>query len=339
MYDLRQLIPFFPLVNFIGSLYRYGFPRILKAPLFAIWFLKLIVLEPFRWMGEWRWLLTKNNNPDDPVFVLGLYRSGTTYLQQLLSRDPDMATVTLFHSVLPELLGLREVFAPVFRLIVGIGKFENRYHRLPLRWDFPGEDDVAINASGCSGDFNKMFQHPSSIDKILSEYIDFTDAEKKRKWISEHTRLVKRLAAVNPGKRLVLKSPPHTGRITLLKSIYPKAKFIFIHRSPSEVIPSMRRVWNLNKPFCFESYTMPMADSFSIKLYSKLHRKYFEEKLTLSVEDLAEVSYDDFVNHTEEELKKIYRKLELPGIDNSLGYFKSLIDERKDYLHFSNPQR
>lgn len=313
MHDLRHLIPFFPLVNFIKSLYQYGFPRICKVQLFIVWFLKLFVLEPFRWMGEWRWLLTKYNYPDDPIFVLGFYRSGTTYLQQLLSRDPNMATLTLFHSVLPELLGLREIFLPVFRFIVRIGKFENRYHRLPLDLDFPGEDDVAINASACSSDFNKLFQYPSSMDKTLSEYIDFTDAAKKRKWISEHTRLVRRLAALNSGKRLVLKSPPHTGRIGLLKNIYPKAKFIFIHRNPSEVIPSMRRIWNLNRNFCFESYTIDMADSFSVKLYSKLHRKYFEEKITLAADDLAEVSFGDFVNHTEEELIKIYRKLKLPG--------------------------
>jgi len=37
---------------------------------------------------------------------------------------------------------------------------------------------------------------------------------------------------------LVLKSPCHTGRVRLLLKLFPKARFIFIHRNPYEVFLS-----------------------------------------------------------------------------------------------------
>jgi hypothetical protein len=39
-------------------------------------------------------------------------------------------------------------------------------------------------------------------------------------------------------KKLVLKSPVHTGRVEILRKIFPKAKFIYIHRHPYEVLQS-----------------------------------------------------------------------------------------------------
>ena len=45
------------------------------------------------------------------------------------------------------------------------------------------------------------------------------------------------------GKRLTLKSPPHTGRIGLLKELYPNAKFIHITRDPQSFIPSTMHLW------------------------------------------------------------------------------------------------
>jgi hypothetical protein len=38
--------------------------------------------------------------------------------------------------------------------------------------------------------------------------------------------------------RLLLKSPIHTARIPLIRQIFPKAKFVYIHRDPYEVFSS-----------------------------------------------------------------------------------------------------
>jgi hypothetical protein len=43
-------------------------------------------------------------------------------------------------------------------------------------------------------------------------------------------------------KRLVLKSPPHTARVRLLREIFPGAKFVHISRDPYEIYQSTKRV-------------------------------------------------------------------------------------------------
>ena len=44
-------------------------------------------------------------------------------------------------------------------------------------------------------------------------------------------------------KQLVLKSPPHTGRIRLLAEMFPGAKFIHVVRDPRALFASTVRLW------------------------------------------------------------------------------------------------
>ena len=40
------------------------------------------------------------------------------------------------------------------------------------------------------------------------------------------------------GKPLVIKSPVHTARVALLLKLFPRAKFIYLHRNPLQVFQS-----------------------------------------------------------------------------------------------------
>src|SRR5437762_7176034 len=44
-------------------------------------------------------------------------------------------------------------------------------------------------------------------------------------------------------KRVLLKSPPHTGRIEMLSRLFPGAKFIHIVRHPYALYPSTMKLW------------------------------------------------------------------------------------------------
>ena len=53
-----------------------------------------LMVEPLAWLQSWLWArrLRKAELPDDSIVVIGHWRSGTTYLHQLLSCDPTLAT-------------------------------------------------------------------------------------------------------------------------------------------------------------------------------------------------------------------------------------------------------
>ena len=71
-------------------------------------------------------------------------------------------------------------------------------------------------------------------------------------WKQEFVFLLKKISLANHNKQLVLKSPPNTARIKLLLSLFPNAKFIFIHRNPYEVYVSNKQVLESDSEYlCF----------------------------------------------------------------------------------------
>ena len=59
------------------------------------------------------------------------------------------------------------------------------------------------------------------------------------KWESSLLWFVKALT-LHKQKRMMMKSPPHTGRIEVLARLFPGAKFIHIVRDPYSIFPSTR---------------------------------------------------------------------------------------------------
>lgn len=70
------------------------------------WILKTVLFEPLRWIE----LALHNKKTSqhriemDPLFVLGYYRSGTSYLHQCLVQDDRIGYHTNFQMVLPEVM-------------------------------------------------------------------------------------------------------------------------------------------------------------------------------------------------------------------------------------------
>ena len=111
------------------------------------WLLKTTVTEPLRWIE----LATKNKIIKEytiqkpPVFILGYYRSGTTYLQQMFMQDERLGYMSLFQTVFPELmLTFEHTFTPVLEFSAKLFKTKNPFHRIPLIWHSSGEEDVGL---------------------------------------------------------------------------------------------------------------------------------------------------------------------------------------------------
>ena len=79
---------------------------LLRRPALSCWRVSLamsisgLVVEPLAWLQSCLFArrLNKAELPDDPIVVIGHWRSGTTYLHQLLACDP---TVSYTHLTLP----------------------------------------------------------------------------------------------------------------------------------------------------------------------------------------------------------------------------------------------
>ena len=86
---------------------------------------------------------------DEPVFILGHPRTGTTHLHNLLSKDERFAFATTFSVGFPSSFLSMRLIAPVIGLIM-----DNKrpMDNMALAWDTPQEDELATNmmSSGVS---------------------------------------------------------------------------------------------------------------------------------------------------------------------------------------------
>ncbi len=79
---------------------------------------------------------------EDPVFVLGHWRSGTTLLHELLAADPRHAFANTYASFAPNhFLLTGRLFPKLLRLLLpSMRPMDN----MPIGWDYPQEDEWAM---------------------------------------------------------------------------------------------------------------------------------------------------------------------------------------------------
>jgi hypothetical protein len=257
-----------------------------------------------------------------PVFILGYYRSGTTFLQRMLMQDPSLRTTSLFQTVMPEImLSSEKTLTPVMDGVSRLFKIQNQFHRIPLRWrDFPGEEDVALGS---------LFRKQASTwgilfpEKFIQHFDRFfllenmTETE-LNEWSYQYDCFIKKVSLACHSSQLVLKNPPNTGRVKQLLKLYPEAKFIHIVRNPADVFLSNRLFWQAIKKNYMLGKSRNLSFDELIKYsYSGLMNKYLNERDLIPAGNLIEIQYENFISNPVLTLESIYNKLGLEGFENA----------------------
>lgn len=170
-----------------------------------------------------------------PVFVLGLFRSGTTILHRLLGDDPDNRTLAHFESFDP-------VPAPG-----GVEERQRKLSRTLLLADLISPSIKAIHPMDavqpdeCRGMFTNVFRTPQfNVQYRVRGYVDWLLTQDPIIAYRHHRRQLQLIHHHRPhGKRLVLKDPTHTFFVDSIVQVFPNARFVFIHRDPAETLSSI----------------------------------------------------------------------------------------------------
>jgi hypothetical protein len=147
------------------------------------------------------------------------------------------------------------------------------------------------------------------------KYVLFEDipAAEIRLWEQSFTYLLKKISLANHEKQLVLKSPPHTARMKQLLTLFPEAKFIFIHRNPYHVYASNKKFWGvLQKAYALQGAESIDVNAVILDTYARMMQRYLQEKELIPGDQLTEIAYDDFIQNPVESLRKAYNALRLP---------------------------
>lgn len=287
-----------------------------------IWVLKTVLFEPLRWveLATQRKKVVQHTLTQDPVFILGFYRSGTSYLHHFLTQDERFAYHSNFQMIFPEIMLCAERWlSPAFDSIFRLFKLQDPIHRVPLTLQFPGEEDgtmtMSLNPRGAAWGY--FF--PKKLNDYFRDYVLFENRPESEieAWKRDYVFLLKKISLASQGKQLVLKSPPNTARIKHLLALFPNAKFIFIHRNPYEVYASNQRFLNTTQQLYAVGGTRSVDNnSVILDTYAQTIDRYLLEKHLIPQGQLIELPYEDFVKEPLANMRKIYQALHL----NDFGF-------------------
>jgi len=267
--------------------------------------------------------------PDGPIFITGHWRSGTTHLHYLLSRDTDhFAFPTSYQAFLPTAfltLHERSWFYRIARRIDDARPsrtrpLDNTEYGLTL----PQEDEFIYLPEGGYSYIMESLWFPRT---AVADYDEIARRSNDRTSQEISVRFYKKLTFIY-NKCIVAKSPGHFVRIPSLKNMFPASKFIVIIRNPYEVAASSLRAKNLYG----RRMALQTRVDDDVASIAKFLRFYFEtlERNLAGLRDTEHVlvRYEDLVREPLGTVERIYHALGLTFTDgyrqNLIAYVKSL---------------
>jgi hypothetical protein len=246
---------------------------------------------------------------EPPLFILGHWRSGTTFLHELLATDrrfayPDFYEVLFPHTFLSTYdLGSRllSFLLPQQRLM---DKVEEGVHG-------PHEDEFGLCTSTLLSEVLSMVfpKRADHYDRYMS--LRDVDAGELAAWRAGFVRLLKKLTWKH-ARPLVLKSPPHTCRIKLLLDLFPHARFVHIHRHPYAVFQSTRHLYErAGTAFHLQTPDMRDLEDRILRRYRVMYDIYFDEVQQIPPGQFHDLSYEALVRDPCSEMEMLYDRLGL----------------------------
>lgn len=265
-----------------------------------------------------------------PLFIIGHWRSGTTYLHNVLSNDKNLGYLTTFQAYLPAVFLASE---PLFKPLVSSSIPEKRpMDDVLMNAEYPQEDQYAIGAYSPYSYYHGWC-FPQNME-FYNNYVCMDGVPKKTidDWKGYYLYLLKKLTLHHQGKRLVLKNQDNTGKLHILLEMFPDAKFIFLYRNPYDLYFSMMKFMKITIPrFCVQKPPeLEVVEQSMMNLYVKMTQKYLKERDEIPQGNLVEVRYEDFIAQPFQELKNIYKTLQLQGLQNATPAFQTYLAAQKN---------
>jgi len=255
-----------------------------------------------------------------PVFIIGMFRSGTTFLHRLLAKDAQFTAMMMWEILFSPSISQRKMVhwlsylikKPVEALLSRIEKNwakRNVMHRVSIRQ--PEEDDYLLLhrwstlTAGLS----------SGLLRLAEPYVRFDQEQTKRKKIMDFYALCvqKHLFARAPsGKHYLAKNPALTPKLQSLQQTFPDAKIIYLVRSPLEVIPSFLSMMDFSWKVVGTTKERKALREFILSMAKHWYRYPLEELAKRDDSTYAVVNYENLVSEPERTVREVYQRLQLP---------------------------
>lgn len=274
----------------------------------------------------------ENTTVAAPLFVLGHWRTGTTFLHQLFAVDPRFASPNLYQVLFPHTFLSTETIATrlSWPLLPSDRSFDNVHQHYQMAY----EDELALATLTLRSPY-LSYVFPRQAD-YYDRFLTFRDVSEQDIdiWRAGLLFFLKKLTWKH-GKPLILKSPPHTCRIRLLLSLFPGAKFVHIHRNPYTVFQSSMHLAAQGLPLTRLQSTDGIDwQGRTLRTYKQMYDAFLEERQLIPAGHFHEVCFEELERDPLGVVRRVYEALSLPDfreVESALRqYVLSLAGYRKN---------
>lgn len=280
---------------------------------------------------KYKKLLADKPMENDPLFILGHWRSGTTFVHNIFAQDKHFGYTTTYQTVFPHyVMALQGFFKPTMGWLMPDKRPTDNMELAP---DLPQEEEFAINNS-CPFNYYNFWFFPEKMNEYCDRYLTFKAITPKEEqaFKDNFEKLVKISLWNTNGTQYLSKNPPHTGRLKTMSELFPNAKYIFLMRNPYTVFESTRSFYtNTIKPLELHSIPLEQMEQNILRNYMELYRAYKEQKKYVPEGNIYEVRFEDIEQDALGITEKIYHDLNIPGWEEARPDIEKYIGGKKGY--------
>ena len=225
----------------------------------------------------------------EPLFIVGLPRSGTTVLHTLLAADPAHRVPLTWEIMSPSPpdaedrkerirratrdLAMLRWLAPTFETVHATGA------------ELPQECVSLLSPTFMSDQFDTMYNIPS--------YRAWFFRQELRPAYEFHRRFLQHLQFRRPAERWILKAPAHMFAASALLSIYPDAKFVQLHRDPIDAVASVSSLVTILRSVFSDAVDPKQVGRDAMVYWSEALKTFMRARDQLPANRLCDLYYDD----------------------------------------------
>lgn len=276
---------------------------------------------------------THQDNPD-PIFIIGNYRSGSTFFHRLLLRDEQFtclkaweiyfAPALVHRSVIRFILKVsKSIGSPVQKVVASFDRMMNDIYTMHKTGLYTYEQDSQLFYHTWSS-YNVFAVSP--FPELARRYIYYDQEvplKERQKQFGFYRAVLARHMYLHEGQQYLSKNPDFSPAVETLLETFPNAKFINLVRPPEQMVPSSINLWAHNwRAYGTPQEEFPQVDV--IKEHASHWYRYPHQVLSkLPPNRYQVVFFENLVGDPEAEVSRIYDQM---GLEIS-EEFSKILDE------------
>jgi len=252
-----------------------------------------------------------------PVFVIGLPRTGTTALSQLVAADPQFRSLRMWESQAPTPppeAATQHTDPRIAQAEAGLEMLNNMFPLMKTLYN--SEPTAATECQDLMGMSFRTF-HFDGVVRVPSYLAWLMDCD-MRETYTFHRRVLKLLQWHCPPVLWHLKTPVHMFALDALVEAYPNAKFMWSHRDPAMVMGSVCSLIQYVRSWSSDRDDPEELGAEQLDSWAEAVRRAMDFRERAGEERFADVAFADLQTDPVPALAAAYSSLGLTFTDATL---------------------